>query len=271
MAESSAERLTNPFTSANSFYPDLDLAAREALALIGGAAEVVVLSSSVNMSGTNPALTMTSALQVESYRGSVEAAAQQLGVDGDAIVARIGLKTILIKEPLVRAGGVQLHGVLWHEYGHVLHGPAENGLVFWHELNTLRRIHGDPVARDWCLSVRGLGYFASFCVDPGKADLEGILLALLSTQQYAEFQQKCLAAPSALSGKSTLPRSGPIDVGEVIEGTIREIKARIGKAALRATFLPPPVAGHTAKFAEISWDVLQADIDGDHYQLRRRA
>ncbi|NGO12565.1 hypothetical protein G5C60_34390 [Streptomyces sp. HC44] len=254
----------------NSFYPDLDWAAREALALIGGATEIVVLSSSVNMSGSNEALTMTSEMQVESYRGGVESAAQKLGIDGDAIMARIMLNTILIKEHTVRAGGIQLHGVLWHEYGHVLHGPAENGLVFSHELDTLRRIHGDQVAREWCLQ-RGLGYFASFCVDPGKAKLEEILSALLSTEQYAEFQQKCLNAPPTLSGKSTLPSSSPIAVGDVIEGTIREIKARIGKAALTAKFLASPVAGKTAKFAEISWDVLQADVAGDHYQLRRRA
>ena len=270
MAESSAEKLPSPFTSRNSFYPDLDLVARDALLLIGGATEVVVLSDSVNMSGTNEALTMTAAMHVESYRGTVESTAQSLDVEAGAIMARIKMNTILVKESTVRAGGVYLHGVLWHEYGHVLYGAAENGLVFSHEVAALRKVHGDDVARDWCVRTRGLSYLASFCVEPGKDRLEKVLAELLSAGQYQEFQQKRLVASASMSGKSGLTRAKPIAVGEVIEGTLKEIKLRIGSAALTAKFLAPPEQGKTAKFADISWDVLQADVPGDHYRLRRR-
>jgi len=145
-----------------SFFPDLDATAAAALRMIGGNTEIVIVPGSVDMQPGNSAITIKSGDQIENYRGQIGAAAAKMqGVDATAVKARVQIDTILIKEGLMRAGGLDMRGNIWHEYGHVLYGAAESGSVFAHEVNAIAAQFSKDTARQWVLEKRTLNYFAA--------------------------------------------------------------------------------------------------------------
>ncbi|WP_424214016.1 hypothetical protein ACN20G_19150 [Streptomyces sp. BI20] len=271
------------YNGTNSFAPDPDALASGILWRIRPGASIVVVPDSFNLQAANDALTIKTQTQIDLYRNTVDFEGRRQEKSPELISAvqqRIVLDTILIKIATVKEGGIALEGKIWHEFGHVLHGAPENGLVFAHELDSVRRVYGDAIAREWVVGPnRGLGYFATFAVNPGKDNLEAHLRALLTDSEYLDFEGRvrkivedkaAAAANTRSTGTSIAPppvQQADPGVGESIAGTLYELQTRLGAKARGAKFMGTVEVDRQIKFADIFWIVVA--IDGERFTLRR--
>jgi hypothetical protein len=99
--------------------------------------------------GDNPAITIKKPLHVSTYQRQLTAPECVKYVDAallpnwPALVAAVGIDTILVKEGIVQGRNDALkRQVIWHELGHVLHGAAESGQVYLHEVTLLFNHYG---------------------------------------------------------------------------------------------------------------------------------
>lgn len=127
--------------------PDVLETARQVLGQLtrNGPVHIIVVPDSVGL-GDNPAITIKKSLHLSMYRSQLQTDNVTKYVDKKLleggewkrIVDSMALNTILVQEGMVVSRDQTLRAaVIWHEYGHVLHGAAESGNVYLHEIESL--------------------------------------------------------------------------------------------------------------------------------------
>src|SRR5690606_17248516 len=117
-------------------YPKLAEQAAAAMERIKAKASVLVVPDGFMLQHGNDAITVKSKPQILLYRNMVRAEYERLagvetgldtGQDVEALVGRVAMGAILVKHKVMTAEPHIVDAKLWHEYGHVLYGAAENG------------------------------------------------------------------------------------------------------------------------------------------------
>ncbi|MET8753232.1 hypothetical protein ABZW32_24525 [Streptomyces sp. NPDC004667] len=273
--------------AADAFYPALENAAWSSLAIIGATpgindADVVVVPNDFNLQGNNTAITIKSAQQVKIFHLAVEACADKREWTGrfdvKKVQERLHINTILLKQGLAENAGTELEGTLWHEWGHVILDAPESGRVFAHELANILQQKGGETTLAWYRN-RSRGYYARTAVEPGIDALTAVVSKFLPEQELAEFQ--AIAGQVATTRQTARDRRranqlpaapAPVEPGDVISGTLQELRDRIGPAARTAKFMGKLEAGGRVRLADITWGVIRIDtLTGgeERYELRR--
>ncbi|MFE3762360.1 hypothetical protein ACFXPI_11415 [Streptomyces sp. NPDC059104] len=269
----------------DAFYPELEGAAWSSVAQIGGSrgaheADILVVPNGFDLQRGNPAVTVKSTQQVQAYRLAVDAHGDKgewAGkVDAKKIQDRVHINTILVKHGLAENPGTELDGILWHEWGHVILDASESGRVFAHELEMILRHKGKETALAWYRN-RPKGYYAQTAVEPGIDRLATTVSKFLTEQEISEFQaiagRVAQTKRAAQERRSAVPRpaaAAPVETGDTISGTLRQLRDRIGPAARNAQIMGKVEAGRRVKLADITWEVISFDNGGEEkYELRR--
>jgi hypothetical protein len=149
--------------------------------LAGGGGTIVVVPQSISVgTADNPAICLKKPIQVKWVKDQMGQQENRRhvapDVDWDALIASVGLDTIVVQEAVFAGTQAYKSAVIWHENGHVLYGAAESGDVYLYEvveLTTHQNDLGVPAVRT-VLQARTASYRAA--VDPGKAALRVYLL-----------------------------------------------------------------------------------------------
>jgi hypothetical protein len=226
---------------------DGDLAAAKGvLNEIGGGDNIVVVPERVILGVGNHAVTIKDDSKVSFFRLAIDEGAYQ-GVDVAALKESIGMNTILVHPSVLGDPGPLQRGTIWHEHGHVLHGAAENGLVFAYEITNLRSQLGDDVAATFVKDHRkNAAYYTETAVNPGLDELKQQLAAIgyeFAPGEKAQAQSRA-AAPN-------------LDIGKVLRGDPAKVQALAG------TDEPVPDLSRTAPNGTFEWA-------GHRWELKRR-
>jgi hypothetical protein len=148
-----------------------------------GPARVVVVPASLSVgTAENPAICIKKTLTLNWVRNQMGAdeVLKYVGQDArgtwDNLRTNLALDDIVVSEGVFEKALAYKSAVVWHEYGHVLHGSAESGDVYHYEVNELTnrqaQIGGQQAVRT-VLQGRVPSYRKA--VDPGVATLRGLL------------------------------------------------------------------------------------------------
>lgn len=142
-----------------------------AVALLGGATAIVVVPTSFQLSGANPAITIKRQNQATLYQRMVEAKWEEFdqSLNMATIQGMVGLNTILVKESVLGYNEALKRAIIWHEQGHVLYDILETGRVYLHELTSLRNAGLPPADTMNVVTGRRAAYQAA--KDPGVSDM----------------------------------------------------------------------------------------------------
>lgn len=226
---------------------DMD-AAKSVLAEVGGGDNIVVYPEKVSLGVGNHALTLKSQQQIDLYHVGADATHydESVGFSKDLI----GMDTILVHPSVLRGSAVSQRGQIWHEHGHVLHGPSENGDVFAYELKCLRTKLSKTDAKTFVDDERKGGvYYNDTAVNPGLDSLAeelGVLGFVFKAGAKAEAQAR-RAAPDLV-------------VGKVLRGTPESVTKAVGTDET----LPDLVAlgvGKDFEWAGCRWRMLRHDVE----------
>lgn len=109
---------------------------------------LLVVPDSIAM-GDNPAITIKKNIHVGLYQKQLTAPESVKYVDNallptwPILVNAVAIDTILLQEGIIQGQDEVLkRAVIWHELGHVLHGAAESGQVYLHEITLLFNHYG---------------------------------------------------------------------------------------------------------------------------------
>jgi hypothetical protein len=130
---------------------DYDITAAQAIlaaAPNSAGVNLLVVPDSIG-TGDNPAITIKRQIHVGIYQQQLTAQESVKYVDvalqpaWPGLVNAVALNTILLKEGIIQGRDEVLkRAVIWHELGHVLHGAAESGQVYLHEVTLLFNHYG---------------------------------------------------------------------------------------------------------------------------------
>ncbi|MER6461999.1 hypothetical protein ACWC4D_23435 [Streptomyces sp. NPDC001288] len=177
----------------STLFPDLEEACRTALREVNGQADVMVLPES-SFPGLERAraVCLKSPLTVRACctaLDALEGSGAHTDVDFAALRARVATDLIVIGAASAAGLDTRTKGILWHEYGHVLHGAAESDAVFAFEVGCVLARFGRDTARDWVLR-RPMGYYAATLARnrSGSRLLADLMRRLLTPEEYAGFE-----------------------------------------------------------------------------------
>lgn len=155
--------------------------ARELLAQVGGAVNLIVVPRAMSVgTAENPAICIKKDITVKWVK-------QQMGqpeiskdvdasVDWQAMIDGVGINTIVLHEGAFSGTKADKAAVVWHEYGHVVHGADESGNVYLYEITNLFNNQaplGEKAVKS--LVTRRSKSAYNKAVDPGKAALSAFL------------------------------------------------------------------------------------------------
>lgn len=133
--------------------------------------------------GDNPAITIKKPIHVGTYQRQLIAPESVKYVDNalqlawPGLVNTVALDTILVKEGIIQGRDEVLkRAVIWHELGHVLHGAAESGQVYLHEVTLLLNHYGAAPVQA-VVTSRTSQYQMVPAVDANRGALAAFLLA----------------------------------------------------------------------------------------------
>ncbi len=224
-------------------------AAKRVLAEIGGGDNIVVVPDRVILGVGNHAVTIKDESKVGFFRMGIDKDAYE-GVDVDALIDSIGMDTILVHPGVLGDPDALRCGTIWHEHGHVLHGAAENGNVFAHELACLRKLRGKEVAAAFVADHRkGGSYYTETAVNPGLDLLERELGELGFTFQPGEKAQA--------QQRATAPA---LEIGKVLRGDAAKISGLVGTNEGLPALAAVPTNGRF-RWAGYDWVLLRRDVE----------
>jgi hypothetical protein len=129
---------------------------------------ILVVPSGFSLGTENPGLTLK-ALNAPYFKSNLKGVIKGYQDQPAALRAIEGLgnKSILITEDVFKKGEVFQHGVVFHEWGHVVGSPTEEAGVFATELEEMDRQFGTGTAREYIAS-RSIEYYKQAVVGRGE-------------------------------------------------------------------------------------------------------
>jgi hypothetical protein len=145
---------------------------------------ILVVPDGFNMSPENPGLTLQPAT-LETMRSGLLGVTKEYTDPGDAVrrIKALVAKSILVKELIFKQDSLYQHGVVFHEWGHVVGAPTEDAGVFANELELISKFFGVEEARRFLL-MRSVSYYGNALVGRGNS-LERLLTILTKLAEGA--------------------------------------------------------------------------------------
>jgi hypothetical protein len=206
--------------------------------MVGGGT-IVVVPSGVDMQAGNSAICLKSGTQCTAFKMKL---AKVRGAYDDELYEKvremIDVDTILVKLYVLSEPDPKRCGIIWHEYGHVQYGAAENGNVFAHELESIENNISAAAAQKYVDDVRGgIDYFVSYANDPGLDKLYGVMDRI----GYPEFRER----KTGKIAQAQEHKRSKWQPGMSLRGTITQLRNNTG-----ATDDPP---GTFVDFQPFEW------------------
>ena len=157
----------------------LDEAKAILIQVVNPAPNVIVVPASMSVGdANNPAICIKKAITKKWVTDQLSQPEIQRGfkdVDVSQLSTTVDINTLVISEGVFdRKTPAYKSAVVWHEHGHVLHGPAESGNVYLYEVTCLHNAGGlDTSAVSQVVRARISSY--KLATDPGVGALRTFL------------------------------------------------------------------------------------------------
>jgi hypothetical protein len=199
---------------------DLDAAA--SILNMVGAGSIAVVPSGVDMQAGNSAICIKSGTQATAFKMKLaklkDAYPEELY---ETVRDMIAVDTILVKKYVIDEPDTKRCGIIWHEYGHIAHGAAENGNVFAQEIASIESNFSAEAAKSYVAEVRGgIDYFVSYANDPGLDNLYDVMDRI----GYPEFRER----KTGKIAQAQEHKRSKWQTGMSLRGTIAELRNNTG-------------------------------------------
>jgi hypothetical protein len=187
-----------------------------------GSGTIAVVPSGVDMQAGNSAICIKSGTQVMAFKMKLaklkDAYPEELY---ETVRDMIAVDTILVKKYVLDEPDTKRCGIIWHEYGHIAHGAAENGNVFAQELESVETNFNAEAAKSYVADVRGgIDYFVSYANDPGLDKLYDVMDRI----GYPEFRER----KTGKIAQAQEHKRSKWQPGMSLRGTIAELRNNTG-------------------------------------------